>query len=260
MLLSTPNAVPKIVLVTSPDKNCGKTFVSSNLSCALGQLDKKVLLIDSDLRNPRLHRVFRYRNRVGLSNILTGQKSLKDGCIMRTEIPNLYLMMSGVPSIYSSARVSISVMIWLLLRSLVATFKTRPSLALENLALQQQLAVQKRSVKRPRLSNLDRGLWVLFRRFWTDSAKVLVIVKHDTVVRWHRAVPASDATGRGGKESATAAGLPIRCPGGHSERSAGLHHYYSSSRCLRNQTENSNRRLGLHVCGAERQGFYCKET
>ena len=98
MLLSTPNAVPKIVLVTSPDKNCGKTFVSSNLSCALGQLDKKVLLINSDLRNPRLHRVFRYRNRVGLSNVLTGQKSLKDGCIMRTEIPNLYLMMSGPKS------------------------------------------------------------------------------------------------------------------------------------------------------------------
>ena len=98
MLLSTPNSVPKIVLVTSPDKNCGKTFVSSNLSCALGQLDKKVLLIDSDLRNPRLHRVFRYRNRVGLSNVLTGQKSLKDGCIMRTEIPNLYLMMSGPKS------------------------------------------------------------------------------------------------------------------------------------------------------------------
>jgi len=33
MLLSTPESVPKIVLVTSPDKNCGKTFVSSNLSC-----------------------------------------------------------------------------------------------------------------------------------------------------------------------------------------------------------------------------------
>ncbi len=59
-------------------------------------------------------------------------------------------------------------MIWLLLRSLVSTFKTRRSLALENLALRQQLAVQKRSVNRPQLSNLGRGLWVLLRRFWTD--------------------------------------------------------------------------------------------
>ena len=98
VLMSTPGSVPKIVLVTSPDKNCGKTFVSSNLGCALGQLDKKVLLIDGDLRNPKLHRVFRYRNRVGLSNVLTGQSSLQDGCIMRTEIPNLYLMMSGPKS------------------------------------------------------------------------------------------------------------------------------------------------------------------
>ena len=90
--------------------------------------------------------------------------------------------MLGVPSIYSSARVAIDlsrprviipVMIWLLLRSLVSTFKTRRSLALENLALRQQLAVLQRSVKRPRLSNLDRGLWVLLRRFWTDWAKVL---------------------------------------------------------------------------------------
>jgi len=63
----------------------------------------------------------------------------------------------------SAARVSIDLRIWLLLRSLVSTFKTRRSLALENLALRQQLAVLQRSVKRPRLSNLDRGLWVLLR-------------------------------------------------------------------------------------------------
>lgn len=98
MLLSTPEAVPKVVLVTSPDKACGKTFVSSNLSAALVQLDKKVLLIDSDLRNPRLHRVFHYRNRIGLTNVLTGQKSILDGCIMRTDIENLFLLMAGPKS------------------------------------------------------------------------------------------------------------------------------------------------------------------
>ncbi len=98
MLLSTPGAVPKVVLVTSPDKSCGKTFVSSNLSCALVQLGKKVLLIDGDLRNPKLHRVFHYRNRVGLTNVLTGQKQLGDGCIMRTDISNLFLLMAGPAS------------------------------------------------------------------------------------------------------------------------------------------------------------------
>ena len=46
-------------------------------------------------------------------------------------------------------------------RALVSVFKARRELALENLALRQQLAVLRRSVKRPRLSNVDRELWVL---------------------------------------------------------------------------------------------------
>ena len=78
-------------------------------------------------------------------------------------------------------------MISSLLHSLVSAFKTRRSLALENLALRQQLAVLQRSAKRPRVSNVDRGFWVLLRRIWTDWDSVLVIVKPETVVRWHRA-------------------------------------------------------------------------
>ena len=77
-------------------------------------------------------------------------------------------------------------MIWSFLRSLISAFKTRRSLALENLALRQQLVVLHRYAKRPRLSDLDRGFWVLLRRIWTDWARVFVIVKPETVVRWHR--------------------------------------------------------------------------
>ena len=51
---------------------------------------------------------------------------------------------------------------------LISTFKARRELALENVALRQQLAVLRRSVKRPRLSKADRGFWVLLRRIWTD--------------------------------------------------------------------------------------------
>ncbi len=78
-------------------------------------------------------------------------------------------------------------MLPLLLGSLISAFKTRRSLALENLALRQQLAILQRSVKRSRLTELDRGFWVLLRRVWTDWDNVLVIVKPETVVRWHRA-------------------------------------------------------------------------
>ncbi len=49
------------------------------------------------------------------------------------------------------------------LRSLISAFKTRRSLALENLALRQQLAVLQRSVKRPRLSDLDRSFWAFVK-------------------------------------------------------------------------------------------------
>ncbi len=78
-------------------------------------------------------------------------------------------------------------MIRSLLCSLRSAFKTRRGLALENLALRQQLAALHQSVKRPRLSDGDRCFWVLLRKIWTDWDKVLVIVKLETVVRWHRA-------------------------------------------------------------------------
>ena len=68
-------------------------------------------------------------------------------------------------------------MIGSLLCSLISAFETRRSLALENLALRQQLAVLQHSVKRPQLSNVDRGMWALLRRVWTEWASMLVIVK-----------------------------------------------------------------------------------
>ena len=77
-------------------------------------------------------------------------------------------------------------MISSLVPALISAFKARRELALENVALRQQLAVLRRSVKRPRLLKVDRGFWVLLRRIWTDWESVLVIVKPQTVIRWHR--------------------------------------------------------------------------
>jgi putative transposase len=73
-----------------------------------------------------------------------------------------------------------------LLRTLGSAFRTHADLALENLALRQQLAVLHRDSKRPRLRNLDRAFWLLLSRIWSRFADALVIVKPDTIVRWHR--------------------------------------------------------------------------
>ena len=86
-------------------------------------------------------------------------------------------------------------MISSLVPALISAFKARRELALENVALRQQLAVLRRSVKRPRLSNVDRVFWVLLRRIWTDWKSVLVIVKPETVIRWP--VVGSDDIGLG---------------------------------------------------------------
>ena len=59
-------------------------------------------------------------------------------------------------------------------------------LVLENLALRQQVAAMKWSIKRPRLRSRDRLFWILLSRFWSNWREALVIVKPDTVVCWHK--------------------------------------------------------------------------
>jgi putative transposase len=74
-----------------------------------------------------------------------------------------------------------------LLGALRSAFRTRAGLALENLALRQQLANLRRTSGRPRIRMADRAFWLALSRLWPRWADVLVIVKPDTVVRWHRA-------------------------------------------------------------------------
>ena len=71
-------------------------------------------------------------------------------------------------------------MISTLLRTLISTLASHRKLALENLALRQQIAVLQRSVKRPRLKKSDRLFWALLSRIWTDWAETLTIVKPET--------------------------------------------------------------------------------
>src|ERR1700747_855015 len=70
---------------------------------------------------------------------------------------------------------------------LTRSLQSQGSLLLENLALQQQLAVLKRKHPRPRMGAVDKIFWVFARRFWGAWKQSLVLVNPETVIRWHRA-------------------------------------------------------------------------
>src|SRR6266849_6611516 len=72
------------------------------------------------------------------------------------------------------------------LRSLALFCGGHRAVALENLALRQQLAVFKRTVRRPQLHHRDRLFWMVLANAWRDWRTALTIVHPDTVVRWHR--------------------------------------------------------------------------
>src|SRR5262245_49745785 len=73
--------------------------------------------------------------------------------------------------------------LFLFFRSL---FVSRLSLSTEILVLRQQLLGINRTVKRPKLRQPDRLFWVCLSRLWKDWRDALIIVKPDTVIKWHR--------------------------------------------------------------------------
>ena len=73
-----------------------------------------------------------------------------------------------------------------LLETLFSLLKSRRQLTLENLALRQQVAMLRQSVKRPQVSWFDRVFWVLFAQFVERWRTMLHALNPDTVTRWHR--------------------------------------------------------------------------
>jgi tyrosine-protein kinase Etk/Wzc len=84
----------KVVAITSTVSGEGKSFITINLAGMLSLLDIKVVIIDMDLRKPKLHYSFGHDNSVGLSTLLVGKSTLKD-TLVHTEYKNLDLITSG---------------------------------------------------------------------------------------------------------------------------------------------------------------------
>ena len=123
----------KVVMVTSPGPGEGKSTTVGNLAVTYAQADQKVLLIDSDLRKPVLHRIFHVSNRFGLTDLLASNADLQKA-IRVTSVPNLHLITSGPtppnPSELLGSRRMAAVMEELRARYDVILLDTPPVLAL----------------------------------------------------------------------------------------------------------------------------------
>ena len=88
-----------LFVITSSQPMEGKTTVVSNLGIALAEISNRVLLIDGDMRRPRLHRVFDQANSWGLSDVLGEKNAIEElpveALVRKTAVPHLYLLPSG---------------------------------------------------------------------------------------------------------------------------------------------------------------------
>lgn len=91
---SMPDEPLKTILVTSSTPGEGKSTNAANLGVVFAQEDKRVLIIDADMRKPTLHHTFKTFNKVGLSNILARRSALHEA-VQETFIVGLDVITSG---------------------------------------------------------------------------------------------------------------------------------------------------------------------
>lgn len=93
LLLSSAGHAPRTLLVTSSQPAEGKTTTSVNTAISLAQTGAAVLIVDADLRRPRVHKIFGLKNNAGLSNYLAGEGDLST--LIQIAMPNLYVLPVG---------------------------------------------------------------------------------------------------------------------------------------------------------------------
>lgn len=84
----------QVIMVTSSKPNEGKSTTSANLAVSFAQSNKRVLLIDADMRKPSQHHIFAQSNRIGLTTVLFKQKELMD-VIQTSTVENLSILFAG---------------------------------------------------------------------------------------------------------------------------------------------------------------------
>ena len=94
VLFSSAEEGARTLVVTSTAPGEGKTMIAANLAVGLAQAGQRVLLIDADMRCPRLHDLFKVRQEPGLSNLMVGHAA-PSACIRKSSAVGLWLLTSG---------------------------------------------------------------------------------------------------------------------------------------------------------------------
>jgi capsular exopolysaccharide synthesis family protein len=95
IMLSRPGGGPKIILVTSCIPGEGKTTVASNLAVAFAQHDKKVIVVEADMRQPHMKHAFDVSSEVGLSSVLAGSHTSAEAIVRGVQVPTLDVLPAG---------------------------------------------------------------------------------------------------------------------------------------------------------------------
>ena len=94
ILFMSPDRPIRTMVITSPSPQEGKTTTAINLGVTMAEAGGRVLLVDTDMRRPRLHRSFGVGNQAGISTVIVGKIALEDA-IKHTDVPNLDVLTCG---------------------------------------------------------------------------------------------------------------------------------------------------------------------
>lgn len=120
VMFMSPDRPYRKLLVTSASPYEGKTTIACSIAITMAQTGERVLLIDCDLRKPRVHRIFQRDNAVGVSSAILNP-SVLDGAELATDVPNLSVLPAG-PSVPNPAELLQSASFKRLLESLAARY------------------------------------------------------------------------------------------------------------------------------------------
>jgi capsular exopolysaccharide synthesis family protein len=180
------NQGPRVLVFTSPLPQEGKSAVVSNLGIALAEINQRVLIIDGDLRRPRMHTTFQLPNTYGLSDLLHQREPLDreggEAFARKTAMPGLYVLPAG-PARTSLSRLLHSPRLTELIERCRGEFDTvlidtPPVLSVSDSRVFAQVADAVIMVLRANRTSQDAGLAAL-RLFVEDGTPILGTILND---------------------------------------------------------------------------------